>query len=209
MWGISEGVFRQATSLRVRRWMTSSVLPYLYDYIKQTRGGFFLLKKKKKQFWNSSEWATFHKGGPSSYFGAAGEWNDSSRINYVWPQTEGSEWTCVDRRPVTSRSWWWKKLVRSFGKHNPTESQRIGGQRLSPPTKKKMLPLCSSVTGQTPWVVFTHARTRTHSHKAFLHEQDGEQPRGFQSSAAHPDWESRSTCNISSQWKCSTSTQRD
>lgn len=44
------------------------------------------------------------------------------------------------------------------------KSQRIGGQRLSPPTKKKKKCChCAVVTGQTPWVVFTHARTRTNT----------------------------------------------
>lgn len=121
------------------------------------------------------------------------EWNDNSCINYVHPHTEGSEWTGVDRQPVTLRRRWWKNRL------GHSESQRVRGQRLSPSTK--MLPLCSSVTGQTPWVMF--ART-WHSCARMKRSS----PWGFQGSGTHPDRESRSTCSISSQWKQHKHSQR-
>lgn len=189
------------------------ICPPLPLWLYQTdQGGifFFLNKKKKKQFWNSSEWATFHKGGPSSYFGAAGEWNDSSRINYVWPQTEGSEWTRVDRRPVTSRSRWWKigRVIRKAQPDRSLKGSGVRGYHLPPKNKKKMLPLCGCHWANSMGRVYTRAHTRKHTKHSCTSKKGSEQPRGFQGSAAHPDWESRSTCNISSQWKCSTSTQR-
>lgn len=88
------------------------ICPPLPLWLYQTKQGkvFFLLKQQKKVSWVNERY--FSKGGPSSspssFLGAAGEWNDSSCINYVWPQTEGSEWTCVDRRPMTLRRRWWK-----------------------------------------------------------------------------------------------------
>lgn len=54
------------------------------------------------------------------------------------------------------------------------KSQRIGGQRLSPPTKKKKNVATVRLSLGKLHGSCLHTRAHAQTHKAFLHEQEGE-----------------------------------
>lgn len=187
------------------------ICPPLPLWLYQTNqgGGFFLLLKKK----NSSEtWMNERHFTKEARPPALEQLGSEMYEAYVWPQTEGSEWRRVDRRPVTSRSWGWK--IWSGHSESTTRQSLKGsgvrGHHLPPKKKKNVATVQFCHWANSMGRVYTRAHTHKHTQSIPARARRGAAPPGgFQSSATHPDWESGSTCNISSQWECSTSTQRD
>lgn len=143
MWGISEGVFRQATSLHVRRLMTSSVLPYLYDYIKQTRERVFFLLKKKSLQWMSD--ISLWKASPPCSEQLGSEMTAHALTMYGLRRRE------VNEHASTDDPWLGDGKIGRVSLS--LKGSGVWGYHLPP---KCCHCAVLSLTGQTPRVTFTH-----------------------------------------------------
>lgn len=171
--------------MHVRRQMTSSVLPYLYDYIKQTGISFFFpLRRQKKKYLEWMSVISWREVRPPASEQLGSGMTAHALTMHALRRREVNEhastddpWLCVAGDGKSVRSFW--------------DSTSQGSEVITFHQNVATVQFCH----------WANSMGHVYTHKAFLHKEEEEQPWLFQGSDTHSDWESRSTCNISSQWK--------